>query len=189
VQALAAVDVRLGLLERQVREQAPEWLEALAAVRAAVSGATERLRALLFDLEPPDLHHGLTGALRRAADEMFEGTATRWRVDGDREPDMPEATLAVAYRIVLEALTNVRRHARAQRLQVTVAGGRSGLEVAVADDGVGLGPEPVRSPPGHRGLLTMRDRAALAGGRCTVEGRPEGGTRVTLWLPGPTSVQ
>jgi signal transduction histidine kinase len=57
------------------------------------------------------------------------------------------------------------------------------LEVVVSDDGVGLGRQP-ESAPGHRGLLTMQDRATVAGGRLTVRNRAGSGTVVTLWLPG-----
>ncbi|MGH3333249.1 MAG: PAS domain-containing sensor histidine kinase, partial [Nocardioidaceae bacterium] len=185
VQACAAVDLRLGLLRRQVRERAPELLDGLDALQATVSGATDRLRVLLFDLEPPDLEWGLTGALSSAADEIFENTDVRWTVDGDREPDVPDTARAIAYRIAKEAMINALKHADARSVTVTVAGREGGLEVTIDDDGVGLGPEPVESSPGHRGLLSMQDRATVAGGRCTIRNREGSGTVVTVWLPGP----
>ena len=187
VQALAAVDLRLGLLRRQVREQAPELLETLEPLQASVTGATDRLRALLFDLEPPDLQQGLTAAMVRAAEEIFENTTTRWTVDGEQEPDVPDATRAIAYRIAKEAMINARKHAAAQNVVVTVAGREGGLVVSIADDGVGLGAEPIEPTPGHRGLFSMRDRAAVAGGWCSIRNRRRGGTRVTAWLPGPST--
>ena len=165
VQALAAVDLRLGLLSRRLGEHAPALLETLGNVQASVAGATDRLRTLLFDLEPPDLEHGLTGALHRAADEIFDSTPTRWVVDGDREPDVPDATRAIAYRIAKEAMMNARKHAKADNVVVTVAGRDHGLEVCVSDDGVGLGPHPIQTTPGHRGLFTMQDRAEIAAER------------------------
>ena len=185
VQALAAVDLRLGLLQRRLRERAPDLLESLEPLRASVTGATERLRALLFDLEPPDLQDGLAAALRSAAEGIFEGTGTRWTVDGAREPEVPNAIRAIAFRIATEALTNTRKHADAQHVTVTVRDRDGGLEVSIADDGGGLGPEPVRSTPGHRGLVNMQDRAAIAGGWCALSTPLSGGTLVTVWLPGP----
>jgi PAS domain S-box-containing protein len=184
VQACAAVDLRLGLLRRQVREQAPELLGSLDALRASVSGATDRLRALLFDLEPPDLTRGLTGALSRAADEIFESTEIRSTVYGEREPDAPDTALAIAYRIAKEAMINARKHAGARNVTITVTGRDGGLEVSIEDDGIGLGPEPFDSSPGHRGVLSMQDRATVAGGRCTICDREGAGTVVTVWLPG-----
>jgi signal transduction histidine kinase len=186
VQALAAVEVSLGVLQRRLAAQAPALLEHLEALQETISGATDRLRALLFDLEPPDLHHGLTGAIRRAAEEIFEGTTTQWTVSSDEEPDVPDSTRAVAYRVAMEALNNVRKHAAAVHVVVTIGSSEGGLEVLVADDGVGLGHEPVTSTPGHRGIFTMQDRAAVAGGWCTIRNREGGGTLVTTWLPGPS---
>ena len=183
VQALAAVDLRLGLLRRQVRAQAPDLLPALDPLQQSVTGATDRLRALLFDLEPPDLEHGLAGALRHAAEEIFEAGPIRWRVRVDAEPKAAEATRSVAYRIAREAMINARKHASAQHVEVTVVARDGGLELVVTDDGVGVGREPVRSSRGHRGLSTMQDRAAAAGGTCTVTPRDPVGTVVRLWLP------
>ncbi|KQZ88949.1 hypothetical protein ASD62_06155 [Phycicoccus sp. Root563] len=184
VQAIAAVDLRMGLLRRRLREQAPSLLPELDGLQETLSGATERLRSLLFDLEPPSFaHSGLAGALRRATDEIYEGTSVQARVDGTDEPVMPEATRAVAYRIVKESLVNVLKHAGAGTVHVTVDSLDAGLHVTVLDDGVGPG-EAV-SAPGHRGVAGMRDRATLAGGWCTVADGPRGGTLVTLWLPGP----
>lgn len=183
VQALAAVDLRLGLLRNQLGRRAPDLLPNIDQLKVAVHGATDRLRALLFDLEPPDLAHGLTGALTRAAGELFESTGMRWTVKGAHEPEVSDATRAVAYRIAREALINVRKHAAATEVAVTVAGAADGLEVVVVDDGVGLGPHPAQSPRGHRGLLNMEDRAAVLGGRVAVRNRRPHGVTVTIWLP------
>ncbi|WP_406830046.1 PAS domain S-box protein [Pedococcus sp. KACC 23699] len=186
VQAVAAVDLRMGLLRRRLRERAPDLLPELDGLQETVSGATDRLRSLLFDLEPPNLAEGgLAGALTRAIDEIFEGTGLRGRVDGSAEPAMPEATRAVAYRIAKEALVNALKHAQAHEVVVTVTGVDGGLQVDVHDDGVGPQQALLGSAPGHRGISGMRDRATLAGGRCTIGDSPRGGTLVSLWLPGP----
>ncbi|HSE09440.1 MAG TPA: PAS domain S-box protein [Nocardioidaceae bacterium] len=186
VQALAAVDLRLGLLRKRLGERAPELLAVLEPLQVSVTGATDRLRALLFNLEPPDLQRGLTGALASAAEEIFESTETHWTVDGDHEPDVPDATRAIAYLISKEAMNNVRKHASAREVTVTIRDRDDGVEVTVADDGVGLGHRPEASP-GHRGVFSMQDRAAVAGGRCTIRNGEQGGTVVTVWLPRPSS--
>lgn len=186
VQAVAAVDLRMGLLRRRLREQAPALLPELDGLQETVSGATERLRSLLFDLEPPNLDDGgLAGALTRATYEIFDGTDLQGSVDGSAEPAMPEATRAVAYRIAKEALVNALKHAKARQVLVTVTGVDSGLQVDVHDDGVGPGAALSGSAPGHRGVSGMRDRATLAGGWCVIGDSPHGGTLVSLWLPGP----
>jgi signal transduction histidine kinase len=183
IQALSAVDLRLGLLERKLIDRAPELLTVVRPLQDSVSNAIDRLRALLFDLEPPDLHHGLVSALERAAAQIFEDTDTGFRIVCDREPDTSVATRAVAYRVAREAMMNARKHARARMVIVHVAGRDSGLEVTVTDDGRGLDAESAASPPGHHGLSSMRDRTVLAGGRFQVSPGPRGGTRVRVWLP------
>jgi signal transduction histidine kinase len=189
VQVLAAVDLRLGLLRRRLDQEAPGLLGALDPVADSVARATDRLRALLFSLEPPDLAAGLAAALRTAADEIFRDTPTRWAVDGEAQPAAIDSTRSTAFRIAREAMINVRKHADAATVQVTVGGRHGGLEVSIADDGVGLGPGPVQSSPGHHGLTSMRDRADVAGGTWEIRARPEGGTEVVFWLPiGPPSV-
>ena len=186
VQAVAAVDLRMGLLRRRLREQAPALLSELDGLQETLAAATDRLRSLLFDLEPPDLsERGLAGALQRAVDEIYEGTEVQAHVDGSLEPDLPEAARAVAYRSAKEALVNVLKHSRAHQVQVTLTAVDGGMQLDVDDDGVGPGPAVGPSAPGHRGVSGMRDRATLAGGRCTVGDSRLGGTRVSLWLPGP----
>jgi PAS domain S-box-containing protein len=182
VQAVAAVELRLGVLRRRLREQAPDLLGELDGLRESVQGATERLRSLLFDLEPPDLSGGLAAALRVAADEILQPAGVSFTVDGGAEPTAPEATRATAYRVAKEALVNVAKHARASAVDVVADAHAGGLRVRVHDDGIGVG-ELTSSPPGHRGVSGMRDRATLAGGWCTVGGDATGGTTVTLWLP------
>jgi len=183
VQVLAAVDLRLGLLRRRLDQEAPGLSDALDPVADSVARATDRLRALLFSLEPPELDAGLAAALRSAAHEIFRDTTTRWTVDGEGEPATVDGTKSLAFRIAREAMINVRKHADAATVQVTVAGRHGGLDVSVVDDGRGLGPGPVKSSPGHHGLTSMRDRADVAGGTWDIRARPEGGTEVVFWLP------
>jgi PAS domain S-box-containing protein len=183
VQALAVVDLRLGLLRRRITEQAPQLLDAVGAVQETVVAATQRLRALLFDLEAPDLDHGLAPALERAAEELFRDTGTRVEVAAGSEPPADRSLRTVAFRIAREALVNARKHAGAGHVWVTVRDSDGGLAVHVADDGVGLGRGPMRSAPGHHGVTGMRDRASLAGGEVVLADRPGGGALVSLWLP------
>jgi signal transduction histidine kinase len=157
-------------------------MDTLTPLQSSVSGATDRLRALLFDLEPPDLDQGLTWALRRAAEETFADTEMAWTVRENGPVEVAATTRVILYRIAREALTNVRKHAAARHVDVTISASRDGVEVTVADDGRGLGTQPSKPVPGHRGLFNMKDQAAIAGGRCTVADRP-GGVLVTVWLP------
>jgi PAS domain S-box-containing protein len=186
VQALAAVELRMLLLRREVERCAPELLPTLEGVRESVSHATDRLRHLLFDLESPARRTDLANALADAAAYVFED-AVRWSVEGDTEVDVPEGIRVTAYRIAREAMVNVRKHADADRVRIGLERTPRGVEVTVSDDGVGIDPVGLRHRPGHLGIAGMRERAAIAGGGLEIESRDEGGTTVRLWLPEPTS--
>jgi PAS domain S-box-containing protein len=183
VQALAAVDLRLGLLQRRIREQAPELDPLVRQLQATLSGATERLRNLLFDLEPAELDRGLVEGLRRLHEHVLRETRIEWMLHA-ADVDLPYAEQEQMIRVVKEALTNVRAHADATTVTTVLSAVDGGAEVAVSDDGVGIDPGTVSSPPGHRGLTTMRERVEIAGGWWRLERPEDGGTTVRFWLPG-----
>ena len=182
VQALAAVELRLGLLRRQLADAPREQLETAEALSASVSEAIGRLRALLFDLESPAVETDLASALEVAAENTFEDHL-RWRVTGDTHLDLPPGQRVTAYRIAREAMANVVRHAEAHAVEIRLGRSEGGVEVVVEDDGRGFDPATVEPRPGHLGIPAMADRATIAGGRLDVERRDEGGMRVRLWLP------
>lgn len=182
VQVLAAVELRLGLLRRQLDGAPPEQLEAAETLAATVSQAIGRLRALLFDLESPAEDTDLGTALAAAAETTFEDQL-RWQITGDTRLDLPEGQRVTAYRIAREAMANVVRHAGASAVEIRLARVDGGVEVAVEDDGGGFDPATVETRAGHLGIPAMADRATIAGGRLDVERRAEGGMRVRLWLP------
>jgi PAS domain S-box-containing protein len=185
VQSLAAVDLRLGLLERRLQDAAPDLVADVRRVQETIGTVSHGLRDLLFELEPVAPSASLTDLLEEAADHIFELSSTHWTIEN--EPDLDELELSIttrtqAVRIAKEAMLNAARHARATSVAVRVVVDRAGVTVRVADDGVGL-PDGVRqSPPGHRGISGMLDRAAVAGGSVSIESGA-GGTSVSVWLP------
>jgi len=184
VQALAAVELRLGLLRRQLGDSRPELNETAETLAGTVRDAIGRLRALLFDLESPAVGTDLATALSVAAEDAFE-ERIRWRVTGDTGLDLPQSQRVTAYRIAREAMANVVRHADARAVEIRLSQVGSGVEIAVEDDGRGFDPATVESRPGHLGIPAMADRATIAGGRLEIQRRDEGGTRVRIWLPSP----
>jgi two-component system nitrate/nitrite sensor histidine kinase NarX len=96
----------------------------------------------------------------------------------------PDKEIQVMH-IVQESLSNIRKHARAARVGVTVRRSREGLEVEVADDGGGFDPvnEPKVRSDHHVGLQIMRERAQRIGGECRITSEPGKGALVRLVLP------
>jgi PAS domain S-box-containing protein len=192
VQSLAVVDLRLGLLRRQVEAQAPELVEAVALLQETVGSVSAGLRLLLFELEPADAVATLPEMLTEAAAVIFEGDHVSWAVTVDapaeldhvaRDPSwLPEPARTMVVRVVKEALRNVRKHSGAGSVTVTIRPDSDGVEVVVQDDGIGIDPEHVRSTPGHRGLRTMRERVEIGGGWTQLDGGAAG-TSLRFWMP------
>jgi signal transduction histidine kinase len=187
VQALAAVDLRLGALRNRLRDRAPEEAAGVETVLDAVHGASVRLRNLLFELETPVLDAELSDGLREAAAHVFDGSDVAWSVEERRQDPLPQQVRVSAYRIAREAMVNARKHAQARTVTVTVDATRRGVEVHVVDDGRGV-THPASARPGrrHSGVVAMRDRALASGGWWRSEPGPGGvGTAVSYFLPVP----
>ena len=144
-----------------------------------VQGAVTDIRRLVYELRPPTLDDlGLIGALRDQAARYAHGGLQIAVEAPDALDPLPAAVEVAAYRIGMEALTNVVRHAHAHICTLTVQRD-SNLVLTISDDGCGLPVAPVLGI----GVRSMRERAEELGGSCTIEARPEGGTLVVACLP------
>ena len=142
------------------------------------------VRRLVEGLRPPALDElGLAGACAQAIERLTAGAGLAASVDAcDDLPALPAAVEVAAYRIVVEAVTNTVRHARAHHCRVSITCTPAGLAVEVTDDGTGLA---AAGQPGH-GLAIMRERAEELGGTVTVrDGSP--GVTVQARLPAVTA--
>jgi two-component system sensor histidine kinase UhpB len=177
-QALAAVSLRLAATAEHAP---PEFAEELAETQRLAGQAMQELLGLARDLRPAALDdHGLLPALRTQVRLFGErwGIPAHFAADGGR-PLLGEFEQLVVYRVVQEALSNIARHAQARHVKVTVMGCNSAhVRVSIVDDGVGLSADRLRD--GGSGLVGMRERAMLAGGRLELSGTPGGGTTVEL---------
>ena len=165
---------------RSVSPTQPDRADALLdGLDADLADLLDEVRRISRDLRPPVLDElGLMPALRVRAAQFADEANLEVIVDGpDDLPALPAAVEAAAFRIAVEALTNVRRHSRARRCAVRVRLADA-LEIEVADDGVGIAP----GAPAGVGLVSMRERASEVGGVCEIEGG-SAGTRVVASLP------
>ncbi|MEV0201660.1 PAS domain S-box protein [Nonomuraea sp. NPDC050691] len=182
IQSMVAVGMRLQLLADRLEGQ-----DATAArhLNETVSAAIRRLRDLTFRLRPPGLDRGgLVEGLTSYLDQVVTGAGLTYELwhELDREP--PSETAITIFRICQEALTNVRKHAQAKAVRVSLSSSGHGVLVRVADDGVGVGdPVDILAMSDHFGLIEMRERAEMAGGWWSIRGRPAEGTTVEFWVP------
>ncbi len=176
--SLSGVSLGLESLRRAVPNNPTRAMEILDRAQVEVRDAVDEVRRILDNLRPTTLDAlGLVGALRAHAQDTADGLAVQVAADAGLSALDPEVE-AAAYRIALEALTNVHRHARATHCTIRLSADDHQVRVNVQDDGRGL-------PPMRRegvGLASMRHRAESLGGALEVRSGSDG-TSVTAHLP------
>lgn len=154
-----------------------ETQELAASLRAEISRVVTDLRFSIFDLRHQIADHRLSGALAEYVREVSHGSDLRVHLLLDESgPSLPSRTEMELLRIAQEAISNVRRHARASNLWVMLVSDGSSVRLEIEDDGVGNALPRER----HWGLQTMSERAAAIGADLRVSPRHDGGTVVCL---------
>ncbi len=161
-------------------------LAGLQEARAQALEAAARLRGVARGLRPPALDQlGLLAALRSLLADLEDETGVRTRllVAGTPTRLSPELELG-AFRIAQEATRNALRHGGAQRISLSLRFASEAVGLEVEDDGCGFDLSSLDDERGsHLGVIGMRERAALLGGRLEMHAAPAAGTRVEAILP------
>ncbi len=184
---IALINAQAGVAVHLMDQRPEQILTALEDIRDTSRSALDELRVTVDLLRqsddpvaPREPMPGLAQVPALLASFERAGLAVSHAWRGTAEPLEPAADLA-AYRIVQESLTNVRKHAGADRARLFLHYQRERLTITVEDDG-SAGPQPARPGAGH-GLIGMRERAATIGGRLYAGPRAGGGFTVTAELP------
>ncbi len=183
VQDLAGVSYTLAALADTAGSAGDdEQARRLTGTAAETRRSVRSLRSLLVEIYPPNLADtGLEPALSDlAAAANRNGTSVAVRVDPAIVLD--EAGQAVVYRVAREALQNVTKHARADRVTVTLESEEDGTVLTVHDDGQGFDPGFV--PEGHVGLRLLADLAHEHDADLTIDSARGEGSTVRLLVPG-----
>jgi signal transduction histidine kinase len=179
----ALTSILLGLKRVEEATSREEARELAAGLREQIVKTLQSVRRLAVELRPQALDDfGLVPALERLAEAFTEGSGisvdVQANLDSGRLPGEIETAL---YRIVQEALTNVAKHAGATRVSVVVTR-REGLVMAVVeDDGQGFGAGGGEG--GGLGLVGMKERVGLLGGRLAIESTEGAGTTIVAEVP------
>lgn len=183
IQDLAGLGYALESMQSHVSD---DDRPAVSAAHRLVQEDVEKLRGILADVYPHqvagrDLGHQLdllAEPLRRAGADVVVDVdpATADQCDG--------ACATLLHRVVRELLANVRTHAAASTVLISVRGTSGSLVLQVRDDGVGFDPSAAQRP-GHVGLALVRDLVQDGGGELVVRGVPGDGTSVEVTLPLP----
>ena len=178
--ALAGAALKVEAAENVLTSDPAAAADLLERARSEIQGAVADVRRLVHALRPPALDElGLIGAVREQAERLSVGDHPHVEVDAPEQLEaLPAAVEVAAYGIVLEAMTNVARHADARTCVVRISV-NGGLELEVSDDGQGI---PIDYRAGV-GMASMRERAEELGGTCEIEQVDGRGTRVHAQLP------
>ena len=178
--ALAGLSLKLEAA-RMLLERSPEKAAArLTALGAEVQESVSEVRRMVHDLRPPKLDDlGLAGALEDLAGSA-RGTGLNVQLEGTQDlPRLPAAVEVALYRIAQEALTNVLKHAQAQKIEIYLHLEPLKIVLEVQDDGVGL---PQIREPGV-GSRSMRERAEALSGSLELQRGDVRGTLVRATFP------
>ena len=175
-QALMAIKLDLGMLERQLTAAAPALRTMVQDVRAQVVDVMQGVRQMSHLIHPPVLDDfGAAAAIESMAAMYRSATGLEVRFEC-AEPSLrfTPAVELLLYRVFQEALTNVLKHAGATRVDVRLRLDAEGVRLEIDDDGRGFD---------AYALLGMRERVAHLGGAFRVTSRPDHGTSIVVTVP------
>jgi two-component system, NarL family, sensor kinase len=186
-QGLTAIGLDIEGALRHVDDQPEQARERLRRALDTTREALEQARASVLNLRAEPLaERSLPEAIAALARRFTSETGILIQTNVDSAIAFPLRIESEVYRIAQEALANVRLHAHATEASIRLKTERGYLVLSVRDNGVGMDAEAASNPPpGHHGLVGMRERARLLGGHLRVSSRPGSGTTVTARIPVP----
>jgi signal transduction histidine kinase len=189
IQDLLGLSYQLEEVEGE--EESPTLQHDVAVIRQGIRNLVGELRQMCSDLRPPTIdHHGLTAAIESLAHEWAERNDIQLQLEIDPAfGRLPETIELSVFRIVQEGLNNIRKHAAAHHVRLSLQRTSStNLLVRLEDDGQGL-PIPIDlasfSINKHFGLVGISERVALLGGVMNIESSKENGTILQVEIPSP----
>ena len=187
-QTLTGLKMDVSWLQRRIaelcdRDEGKEILEILETMSGEVDGTIQRVRKISTKLRPVVLDNlGLMGALEWQAQEFANRTGIPCEFNTEGKYDLDSQRSTAVFRIFQEILTNVTRHAAANKVTVDLNNEDSVLVMTVSDNGRGISQGDIGSPRAL-GILGMRERALVCGGGVDIRNNNGRGTRVTVRIP------
>ena len=188
-QILSAAKIDIKLLLDDVQGSSAglprrKLVQELSSASETLDHAIDSARAIAMQLRPPEIDsQGLYPAIAWHARDFERRTRVRVELDLPAATGGPSCAGAAAlFRILQEGLTNILRHARASCVAISVQRRGRRMLLRVSDNGIGIARDRVRQP-GTLGLVGMRERAELVGGRVAIRRLRAGGTLLSALLP------
>jgi signal transduction histidine kinase len=173
--ALVALSVQLEATQRLYRVDPERASKQMDELKGLTRSSMDALRRSVAGLRAPGLgDRALRPALQTLCVEVGQRAGLEVNCQVEESVDQLSLVLAEAlWRITQEALTNVEKHARARRVEISLKAEPRAVVLRIADDGVGL-PQAANSSPDHFGLRGMRERVEGLGGTLEVRGGVDG---------------
>jgi signal transduction histidine kinase len=183
-QILTCIKLLVTQLVNGFPQPAPDALSDLKSLHSLVDKGIEAVGRISHGLRPALLDVvGVSAAIREHAGFFQQSTGIECEVvASDREPAVPKATATALFRIVQETLTNVARHSGATKVEITLRDEADSLTVVVRDNGRGM-PDAQVGARGGLGILGMRERMEILGGKLSIHSVAGDGTYLTASVP------
>ncbi|AQQ08359.1 Oxygen sensor histidine kinase NreB [Sedimentisphaera cyanobacteriorum] len=184
-QRLAVAAIEINKLEKMLAENSsPAIIDKITAVKTDILELSEDIRKLSRHIHPSLLDDlGLVAAVRSEVSLVKEKRDLDIEViDKGSFEDIDSNKALAVFRIVQEALRNVVRHSKAECVDVLLERKEASIEVSVEDDGIGFEID-LRKTKESLGLISMKERARLAGGELNINSKPGSGTVINLEIP------
>lgn len=184
-QNLTALNLNLTLLNQHIQPlEAPQLQNRVDDCMQLVDETMKSIRGIMSELRPPELDdYGLIAALRSAARQFNNRSGVTVVVEGEcLQPRLPIAIELALYRIVLEALTNVAKHANATKVEIKLQEKKNLISLTITDNGKGFSLDTLNSYKEYKswGLAGMFARATDIGERLSVSSNHGKGTRIRI---------
>jgi len=190
-QTLASLIMDVEFIQKLLHRE-PSKVEAeLLQLKEKATKAMHQTRTTMFELRPLVLEtQGLEPALEYYAEQLrkTENMSIHLQIEG-LEERLPQKVKDIVFAIVREAINNIKKHARANSVWLTVIRKEKELITTIRDDGQGFNVEEVEisyATRGSIGLLNLYERAEMLSGRISIESAPGQGTTVSLMVPLPS---
>jgi signal transduction histidine kinase len=186
-QQLTGLKMDLAWIGGKLPDDRPELLRKAEGMKQLVDTAVKSVRRIASDLRPLVLDDlGLVAGLEWLVQDFSKRTGIEVALNVDVGDIAPgDAQASALFRILQESLTNVARHAQANRVRVALAHDGGRLKLTVQDNGKGLDEGAGAGRAGSFGLLGIRERAIMLGGQASFSSRPGEGTLVDVSIPYP----
>jgi len=183
-QVLSVLKIRVFLLAKKIKSNMPEVNEQLQELAGMIDQSVESVQRITAKLRPGILDElGLPAAIQWQVQDLSKQTGIQCRCSLPRhELHLPSDHATAIFRILQEALTNVVRHANAEKVSIFLRIDGHNLILEVTDNGIGISKGQIANPH-SLGLLGMKERAMLLGGQFKIYGAKGEGTNVKVTIP------